>query len=100
MSDNATCYATSSAFRDMLTELDARHIRIPPYMPRWNGKIERFFSTLDTEWAQPHLAQLGPRRDRALSSFIRYYNRRRPHSACGGRPPITRESAGRTASRG
>jgi transposase InsO family protein len=66
MSDNATCYATSSAFRDMLTELDARHIRIPPYTPRWNGKIERFFSTLDTEWAQPHLAQLGPTRPRPV----------------------------------
>jgi transposase InsO family protein len=29
-------------------------------------------------------------RDRALSSFIRYFNRRRPHSAVGGRPPTTR----------
>ena len=51
MSDNAKCYATSHAFRDTLTELGARHILIPPYTPRWNGKIERFFSTLDTEWA-------------------------------------------------
>jgi hypothetical protein len=39
MSDNAKCYATSHAFRDTLTELDARHILIPPYTPRWNGKI-------------------------------------------------------------
>ena len=51
MSDNAKCYATSFAFRDTLAELGARHILIPPYTPRWNGKIERFFSTLDTEWA-------------------------------------------------
>ncbi|MCW3006105.1 MAG: family transposase, partial [Solirubrobacterales bacterium] len=27
------------------------HIRIPPYTPRWNGKIERFFGTLEDEWA-------------------------------------------------
>jgi hypothetical protein len=30
------------------------------------------------------------RRNRALSSFLRPYNRQRPHSAADGRPPITR----------
>jgi transposase InsO family protein len=90
MSDNAKCYATSFDFRDTLAELEARHILIPPYTPRWNGKIERFFGTLDTEWARSHAWPNSQQRDRALSSFIRYYNRRRPHSACGGRPPITR----------
>jgi hypothetical protein len=29
-------------------------------------------------------------RDRALRSYLRFYNRRRPHSAAAGRPPITR----------
>ncbi len=90
MSDNAKCYATSHAFRDTLAELGARHILIPPYTPRWNGKIERFFGTLDTEWAHGRVWPDSTRRDRALASFIRYYNRRRPHSAAGGRPPITR----------
>jgi len=90
MSDNAKCYATSHQFRDTLADLGARHILIPPYTPRWNGKIERFFGTLDTEWAHSRVWPNSTRRDHALSSFMRYYNRRRPHSACGGRPPITR----------
>lgn len=90
MSDNAKCYATSFQFRDTLAELGARHILIPPRTPRWNGKIERFFGTLDREWAHGRVWPNSTTRDRALSSFIRYYNRRRPHSACGGRPPITR----------
>jgi transposase InsO family protein len=90
MSDNAKCYATSFAFRDTLAELEARHILIPPYTPRWNGKIERFFRTLDTEWARSHAWPNSQQRDRALSSFLRYYNRRRPHTAARGRPPITR----------
>jgi transposase InsO family protein len=90
MSDNAKCYATSHAFRDTLTELGARHILIPPRTPRWNGKIERFFGTLDREWAHGRVWPNSSQRDRALSSFIRFYNRRRPHTACGGRPPITR----------
>jgi transposase InsO family protein len=90
MSDNAKCYATSHEFRDTLIELGARHILIPPYTPRWNGKIERFFGTLDTEWAHSRVWPDSTRRDRALASFMRYYNRRRPHTAARGRPPLSR----------
>jgi transposase InsO family protein len=90
MSDNARCYTNSHTFRDALTELGARHIRIPPYTPRWNGKLERFFGTLEDEWAHGRQWPNSATRDRALSSFIRYFNRWRPHSAAGGRPPITR----------
>jgi transposase InsO family protein len=90
MSDNAKCYATSFEFRDTLAQLGARHILIPPRTPRWNGKIERFFGTLDTEWAHGRVWPNSTQRDRALPSFMRFYNRRRPHSAAGGRAPITR----------
>ena len=90
MSDNAKCYATSLAFRDALKQLGARQILIPPFTPRWNGKIERFFGTLDSEWAHGRAWPNSTTRDRALSSFLRYYNRRRPHSAAAGRPPISR----------
>jgi transposase InsO family protein len=88
MSDNAKAY-TSHRFQHALDELGARHILTPPYTPRWNGKVERFFQTLTREWASPswpnHTA-----RNRGLRSYLRYYNRFRPHSACGGRPPHTR----------
>jgi len=90
MSDNAKCYSRSIAFRETLTALGARHILIPPYTPRWNGKIERFFGTLNTEWAHGRIWANSTQRDRALSSFIRFYNRRRPHSAASGRPPCSR----------
>ena len=90
MSDNAKCYSRSHAFRDALAELGARHILIPPYTPRWNGKIERFFGTLDTEWAHGRVWPNSTTRDRSLQSFIRFYNRKRPHSAAAGQPPITR----------
>ncbi len=90
MSDNAYCYTKSPKFQAVLDELGARHIRIPPYTPRWNGKIERFFGTLEDEWAHGRVWPNSATRDRALSSFIRYFNRYRPHSAAGGRPPLTR----------
>lgn len=90
MSDNAKCYSRSHAFAATLTQLHARHILIPPYTPRWNGKIERFFGTLQDEWAHGRVWPNSDQRDRSLSSYIRYFNRYRPHSAAGGRAPITR----------
>jgi transposase InsO family protein len=89
MSDNAKCY-TGHHFAATLNQLGARHIRIPPYTPRWNGKLERFFATLEDEWAHGRVWPNSAARDRALSSFLRYFNRWRPHSAAGGRPPISR----------
>src|SRR4051812_18033694 len=93
LSDNAKCYATSHAFRRTLDELGARHILTPPYTPQWTGKLERFWQTLDTEWAHSRQWPNSTTRDRALASYLRFYNRRRPHSACSGRPPPHPRSA-------
>ena len=90
LSDNAKCYATSHEFRRTLAALGARHILTPPYTPQWNGKLERFWHTLDTEWAHSREWPDSTTRDPALASYLRFYNRRRPHSACGARPPLTR----------
>jgi transposase InsO family protein len=90
MSDNAFAYRNSRAFRAVLERHDARHILTPPYTPRWNGKVERFIRTLKLEWAYAHSWPSSRHRSRALASFIRYYNRRRPHSSLGDRPPISR----------
>jgi transposase InsO family protein len=65
----------------------ARHILTPPYTPRWNGKVERFIPTLKREWAYAHSWPSSTERTRALASFLRYYNRRRPHSWESSRVP-------------
>jgi transposase InsO family protein len=66
LSDNAKCY-TGHLFAQTLNELGARHIRIPPYTPRWNGKLERFFGTLEDEMgARPRVAELRHPRPRAV----------------------------------
>ena len=90
MSDNAKAYTASRAFRAVLAEIGARPILIPPRTPRWNGKVERFIRTLDEEWAHGRAWACSDQRARALLSFLRYYNRRRPRSALGDRPPISR----------
>jgi len=90
MSDNAFAYRRSRAFRAVLERHGARHILTPPYTPRWNGKVERFIQTLKKEWAYAHSWPNSAERSRAMPSFLRYYNRRRPHSSLGDRPPISR----------
>jgi transposase InsO family protein len=90
MSDNAFAYRRSNAFRAILDRHGARHILTPPYTPRWNGKVERFIQTLKQEWAYAHSWPNSAERSRAMASFLRYYNRRRPHSSIGDLPPISR----------
>jgi transposase InsO family protein len=89
MSDNGACYR-AHAFAAELQRAGARQIFTPPYTPRWNGKVERFFQTLKREWAYAHTWPNSAERSKALASFLRYYNRRRPHSSLGDRPPISR----------
>ena len=90
MTDNAMAYRKSRAFKDVLARHGARQILTPPYTPRWNGKVERFIQTLKKEWAYAHSWPTSAHRARSLPSFLRYYNRRRPHSSLGDRPPISR----------
>lgn len=90
MTDNAMVYRHSKRFAAVLAAHGARHILTPPYTPRWNGKAERFIQTLQREWAYAHRWQSSTERLRSLPSFLRYYNRRRPHSSLGDRPPISR----------
>jgi len=90
MTDNALIYRRSKDFAALLETAGARHIRTPSYTPRWNGKVERFIRTLQDEWAYSRVWPDSSTRARSLLSFIRYYNRQRPHSSIGGRPPISR----------
>jgi transposase InsO family protein len=90
MTDNALNYVRSEAFGAAMAALGVTHIRIPPYRPRANGKVERFNRTLAGEWAYRRLYRSNPERLRALDRWVDFYNHRRSHTALGGRPPASR----------
>jgi transposase InsO family protein len=90
MTDNALVYRRGRRFKEILDNAGIKHIRTPLYTPRWNGKVERFIRTLQDEWAYSRSWPNSSARARGLPSYVRYYNRRRPHSSIGDRPPISR----------
>jgi len=64
-------YRNSRRFEQLLAQTGARHIRTPPYTPRWNGKVERFIQTLQNEWAYSHTWPNSHARARTLLPLIR-----------------------------
>jgi transposase InsO family protein len=89
LSDNGSAYR-SRVFARACHAQSIRHHRTRPYTPRTNGKAERFIQTLLREWAYrfPYLSS--HRRTAALIPYLRFYNRRRPHTSLGRRSPWTR----------
>ena len=90
MTDNAWAYTRGRVFRELLRRRGIRHLRTKPYRPRTNGKVERFHQTMAREWAYGLFYRSHRERARALPHWLDHYNRGRPHSSLGGRPPISR----------
>jgi transposase InsO family protein len=92
MSDNALNYRRSNDFQAVITALGATHILTRPHSPWQNGKVERFNRTMQEGWAYRHVFRANSDRANALSPWLDHYNYDRPHTACGGQPPISRVS--------
>lgn len=89
LTDNGGCYV-SHEFAAACRELRVQTRRTRPYRPETNGKAERFIQTLLREWAYQRPYRTSNQRTKRLAPWLRYYNRRRPHSALRGLPPQSR----------
>jgi transposase InsO family protein len=90
MTDNAFTYVNNRGLRELLAGHDIRHLTTEPYRPRTNGKVERFHQTMAREWAYGLSYRSHRQRNQALPHWLDHYNRQRPHSSLGDRPPISR----------
>ena len=90
MTDNAFSYVKNRSLRELLAARGIHHLTTEPYRPRTNGKVERFNQTLAREWAYGLIYRSHCQRNQALPHWLDHYNRRRPHSSLGDRPPISR----------
>ncbi|MDE0720748.1 MAG: integrase core domain-containing protein, partial [Dehalococcoidia bacterium] len=85
LSDNGSGYV-SRAFRDYLSLVGIRHIRVAPYHPQTNGKLDRYHQGIKQEVNQvPYEAPSNL--EKAISGFVDYYNNRRYHKALGNVTP-------------
>lgn len=91
LSDNGNGYR-SHDWANACTELGIARRYTRPRRPQTNGKAEALVKTLLREWAYRFAYPSSAHRARALPGYIRWYNHHRPHSALGGRPPISRVS--------
>ncbi len=90
MTDNGFSYVKNRSLRELLARREIRHLTTQPYRPRTNGKVERFHQTMAREWAHGLAYRSHRHRNAALPHWLDNYNRRRPHSSLGDRPPISR----------
>lgn len=98
LTDNAFAFTMRHAFHaTRLTRFQQvcaahgiRHYLLRPYAPQSNGKVERFFRTINDEclYVQPLFSFAA--RARAIEKFVWYYNHQRPHQSLGGMTPVGR----------
>ncbi len=74
-------------FERMLMELGIKHRYTRPYRPQTNGKVERFWRTLNEDLIEGTYFESIEHFKEELFKYILYYNKLRPHQALDGKTP-------------
>lgn len=74
-------------FERMLIEMEIKHRYIRPYRPQTNGKIERFWRTIEEDLFEETSFDNFELMQDELLQYMVYYNEERPHQALGGISP-------------
>lgn len=73
-------------FERMLMELGIKHRYIRPYRPQTNGKIERFWRTIEDDLLAETNFDSEQELQEELLQYLYYYNHERPHQGINGKP--------------
>jgi len=74
-------------FERMLIELGIKHRYTKPYSPQTNGKVERFWRTLNDDLINETTFKSLEEFKKELHDYLLYYNYERPHQALNGTSP-------------
>ena len=78
----------SHPFERMLKEMEIKHRYTMPYRPQTNGKVERFWRTINEDLIEgTSFASLDEFKQELLQ-YLLYYNKMRPHQALDGKTPL------------
>ena len=75
-------------FERMLLELGIKHRYTRPYRPQTNGKVERFWRTLNEDLLEETTFESVEELKDELMQYLLYYNTERPHQGLGGLTPL------------
>lgn len=98
LTDNAFAFTMRHArhaerrtrFQEACAALGITHHLLRPYAPQSNGKVERFFRTVNDECLHVRPLFTFGARSRAVDEFVWYYNHERPHFSLAGMTPVGR----------
>lgn len=75
-------------FERMLLELGIKHRYTKPYRPQTNGKVERFWRTLNEDLIEFTNFDSLEHFKKELKEYLLYYNHLRPHQGLNGVTPV------------
>lgn len=101
LTDNALAFTMKYArysdrltrFQEACRSVGVAHYLVRPYRPQSNGKVERFFRTVDDECLALQRRWTFAHRIRAIDRFVWFYNHERPHLSLNGMTPIERRDS-------
>ena len=93
ISDNGSEFASRKQlmqhpFERMLHELGIKHRYTKPYRPQTNGKVERFWRTLNEDLIEFTTFDSLEHFKGELMQYLLYYNHLRPHQGLNGETPV------------
>ena len=86
--NNKTKNKTKHPFERLLIEMGVKHRYIRPYRPQTNGKIERFWRTMEEDLIINTDFDSIDELKEELLQYMYYYNHERPHQALYGKKPV------------